>query len=98
MKIETTVFAEIDGEVAEVASPAARIAGHIRRHDGGVCVRCPLPPRERPHRNEMLKAVYGSLYQPAVIKTHRDRVRLFPGRKGAAGDAPMAYMSIGKAS
>ncbi len=27
------------------------------------------------------------LYQPAVIKTHRDRVRLFPGRKEAASDA-----------
>ena len=27
------------------------------------------------------------LYQPAVIKTHRDRVRLFLGRKGAASDA-----------
>ncbi len=25
--------------------------------------------------------------QPAVIKTHRDRVRLFPGRKEAASDA-----------
>ena len=27
------------------------------------------------------------LYQGAVIKTHRDRVGLFPGRKGAASDA-----------
>ena len=27
------------------------------------------------------------LYQPAVIKTHRDHVRLFPGRKGTASDA-----------
>ena len=26
-------------------------------------------------------------YQGAMIKTHRDRVRLFPGRKEAAGDA-----------
>ena len=29
----------------------------------------------------------GTLYQGAMIKTHRDRVRLFPGRKEAAGDA-----------
>ena len=28
-----------------------------------------------------------ALYQGAVIKTHRDRVRFSPGRKGAAGDA-----------
>ena len=33
--------------------------------------------------------------QGAVIKAHRDRVRLFPGRKGAASDAPMAYICIG---
>ena len=32
-------------------------------------------------------AVFACLYQGAVIKTHRDRVRFSPGRKGAAGDA-----------
>ena len=38
----------------------------------------------RPHR---IQSSATALYQGAVIKTHRDRVRFSPGRKGAAGDA-----------